>query len=1211
MRLGFILVCLALPALLLFDATLPRGWGQPTIFPAFQQPPAPAGPSAPPASSPATQPADSQPADFPPPSQEEETGEAAPTAPAARQSQGREEIEQQIARLKDLALSGAEMEQATRFLQDALQATTEIERFEAERAQWDVEYRPQTDPDDPDGPQEFTPGWYEKRLELDPPFVKAPQVSDLEADPLATLSERATRLEGYANKWNETVQQLEGAPAARKQWLNALPARTLEIQQQLDSLRETIARIDQEGISNPVTAARRTWLVEREARFQAELAANEARKLAIERAEALYPLELELARRKLAFYRNELAAVREGISVRRQREANEQAQGAQQQLDAHRDLVEKYPESVGEVAEKNRQLTAEGQKLSASIDETIANRTATNELLQQLRSRFQTIEAQFEDQQRLSQASGQVLRDERNRLPSVPRLLAEIDRATVARNDITFRRFEANESLASLKDLDQQVARLTRDVAPPDHARAVEAVKSMLIRQREHLEGIERNLNHLESELAALVVTKKALLDVTTEFRAFIARRDLWIRSSRPLHEFQSPHFLGALRWSLRGDNWRLAGERLIEGVAQRPNRAIALATVFVLLLLAQREGRRQLEAAGHEAEKKTCIAFFPTIRALGLTLLVALPWPLLLWGLGWLIGRPLMEGEFPRALAVALQVSAWCLLVTELLRTFCRHDGLADAHLNWSRASLAMSQRWLRWIPFTLIPLIFWSVLLGTQTTQPLWSASLGRVLTILGMAIAAVAIWRILFVKSSPIYQALLREPRGWLARAFPIWRLLLLATPCALIILSWLGYDYTAQQLTSRVLMSLGLLLALVVTGGLFKRGILLNRRKLAREQARQRRAQAIAAAEAAAAAASDGEGIPPLVIPEYTDEVADLSALSEQSRKLLQMILFLVGVAGAILIWQNIFPALAWLDGRPMPWVPQGTDDPTSWGDVLRALIAVVVSYVVVRDVPGLLELLVLQHLPIDQGARYAISTLVRYALLIIGIIVAANLMGITGTSISWLVAAMGVGLGFGLQEIFANFVSGIILLFERPIRVGDVISLGDKTGVVSRIRMRATTITDGDRKEYIVPNKHLVTERLLNWTLSDRVNRIVVLVEVAQGSDTELACQLLREAADECPAVLKDPPPMAMFEKFGPSSYSLALRCFLPDMDKRGETTHRLHTLIGQKFYEAGILLGKPQIGVSVEGVPTLQMVTLSEATSNGAPTEAREPERLQ
>ena len=118
--------------------------------------------------------------------------------------------------------------------------------------------------------------------------------------------------------------------------------------------------------------------------------------------------------------------------------------------------------------------------------------------------------------------------------------------------------------------------------------------------------------------------------------------------------------------------------------------------------------------------------------------------------------------------------------------------------------------------------------------------------------------------------------------------------------------------------------------------------------------------------------------------------------------------------------------------------------------------------------------------------------------------------------------------FGLQEIFANFVSGIILLFERPIRVGDIVTLGEKTGAVSRIRMRATTLVDMERKEYIVPNKDFITQRLLNWTLSDQTIRIEIIVGVAYGSDTELACRLLREAAAEHPLILKEPEPLATF-----------------------------------------------------------------------------------
>ncbi|MGH7128490.1 MAG: mechanosensitive ion channel domain-containing protein, partial [Planctomycetaceae bacterium] len=260
------------------------------------------------------------------------------------------------------------------------------------------------------------------------------------------------------------------------------------------------------------------------------------------------------------------------------------------------------------------------------------------------------------------------------------------------------------------------------------------------------------------------------------------------------------------------------------------------------------------------------------------------------------------------------------------------------------------------------------------------------------------------------------------------------------------------------------------------------------------------------------------------------------------------------------------------------------EPVTVANLALAVLVVVLTFVAAGNLPGLIELLLLKRLPLDAGLRYAISSLARYSLVLVGLFLACYTVRISWSNVQWLAAALTFGLGFGLQEIFANFVSGLIILFERPVRVGDVVTIEGVSGVVTRIRIRATTITDWDRKEFIVPNKEFITGRLLNWTLSDQMNRIVINVGVAYGSDVEKARELLLQAAREQPAILADPAPMATFEGFGDSALNLVLRAYLPTMDSRLQVIHELHSRIHVLFREAGIEIPFPQHDLHVRSL---------------------------
>ena len=240
-----------------------------------------------------------------------------------------------------------------------------------------------------------------------------------------------------------------------------------------------------------------------------------------------------------------------------------------------------------------------------------------------------------------------------------------------------------------------------------------------------------------------------------------------------------------------------------------------------------------------------------------------------------------------------------------------------------------------------------------------------------------------------------------------------------------------------------------------------------------------------------------------------------------------------------------PALSVLD-RVALWplgAAPGTEGALTLEHLALTLIVSILTTALARNVPALLEMLLLR-LPINPGSRYALTT-ISYVLVFTGFLVVLGVLGVTWSSIQWLVAPFGVGLGFGLQEIFANLVSGLLLLMERPVRGGDTITVGGVTGTVTRIRIRATTIQDWDLKELVVPNKDLVTGHLLNWTLSDAANRVTLLVGVAYESDADQVTHVLQEIVEAEPLVLKSPPPPVVFEAFGDSGASPRTRPLRP------------------------------------------------------------------
>ena len=233
----------------------------------------------------------------------------------------------------------------------------------------------------------------------------------------------------------------------------------------------------------------------------------------------------------------------------------------------------------------------------------------------------------------------------------------------------------------------------------------------------------------------------------------------------------------------------------------------------------------------------------------------------------------------------------------------------------------------------------------------------------------------------------------------------------------------------------------------------------------------------------------------------------------------------------------------------------------------------------------MEILIFRRLSIEAGSRYAVNQLSNYLIMSIGFISIANELGGSWSQVQWLVAALSVGLGFGLQEIFANLVSGIIILFERPIRVHDTVTIGDITGNVTRIQMRATTLIDADQKEHVVPNKTFITSQLVNWSLSDPITRVVVPVSIAYGTDVEFVHKLLLETAWSTPLVLHHPEPTVFFVGFGDNALLFSIRVFVSDVINRYPVTHNLHVRLEEALRVNKIEIPFPQQDVHIRTTP--------------------------
>lgn len=242
----------------------------------------------------------------------------------------------------------------------------------------------------------------------------------------------------------------------------------------------------------------------------------------------------------------------------------------------------------------------------------------------------------------------------------------------------------------------------------------------------------------------------------------------------------------------------------------------------------------------------------------------------------------------------------------------------------------------------------------------------------------------------------------------------------------------------------------------------------------------------------------------------------------------------------------------------------------------AVIAILLSLLVSRLIRSTLSNQVFKKMQIDQGLEYALLRFIHYVILIIGVYIGLKTINIPLGAVIGLFAVIGVGIGFGLQNLASNFISGVILLLERPVKVGDRLEVNDVWGDVKRINLRTTLIETPDKISIIVPNSKLLENEVVNYSYGDPKIRLRIPVGIAYGSDCKKAADLLVQVALENDRVLNDPKPKTWFREFGDSSLNFMLLCWIPNAVNKFDITSELNHAIDAIFRENGVEIPFPQ-----------------------------------
>ena len=882
----------------------------------------------------------------------------------------------------------------------------------------------------------------------------------------------------------------------------------------------------------------------------------------------LYQSRYELLNARVQALQKQIVAIQEVINQKNLAQTQSQVEQVQQQsqgtvknpfIQKELDLNAQLSQYLLEQTEKTNTLTQDELRMRNVLDNLTQTQRTIDEQISALQGTL---------------VLSRIIQQQKQKLPTnlnIQGLSKQIADLRVKIFDITQKRNE-------LYDIDAYISKIEQDENKSFTSAEKAQLTSLLTERRKVASDLIKSLNNQLNLAISLELTQQQITQISDQIQSKLDQQSFWVKSNNPINLDWFKKLPMSLKAQFDGIGKKIGFPTNFDNLPYLLTYVFILFVIGGLIFKFKESIKQRLSVINGEINTLRSDSQWHTPLALFYTALLSLSGTLWFLAACQLLGFFLVKNpqEFWEW---SLRMAAYWWFFSFVLATL-RPNGILVRHFGFSKESAAALQDVTKRIIVSVVLLLNTSIFSNVMDTG-LANDVLGEINTIVALLFCIVIIAP-RFVRTEKSLSSNTTDQRD--RTLLKIMRILLQLVPVILIVLIALGYYYTALNLITHIINTYIAWVVWSLVRHTIYRGVTVASRRLAYRRLQEKRQQK--QQDSSDASASDD-----VVVITEQEEGLDLNEVRSQLLRFADLFIWTALFVIFYYVWSDLVTVVSYLRDITL-WQQTSTTEAgvvtetISLFNLIVALIIVVITYILVRNIQGILEILLFSRVKLSQGTPYTITTLLTYILVAVGGAWAFSTLGMSWSKLQWLFAALSVGLGFGMQEIFANFVSGIILLFERPIRVGDTVTINDVTGTVAKIRIRAITMIDPDRKEVIVPNKSFVTGQVTNWALSNTVTRLVVSVGVAYGSDLELVKRLLLQAANEQPNILKEPEPRALFLTFGASTLDHELRVYVGQVSERNDTLDALNRRVNELFAENNIDIAFNQLDIFIKNKDT-------------------------